>query len=115
MNKEVFKEEVLKLKDAYGDDSYPKACITAMWEELKHVPDYKFKKAINRILAENVNRRWPPGVDKIERVIATIQDEIHERKVEEKRLVPRDGKEVDIRDFKAIIEQGRQEARDGKS
>lgn len=82
MDSKTFQEQVSRLKRTYGQDSYPQACVESLWDELKHVPDRKFVKAINRVLANNPNPRFPPGIEEIEKKLATI----HEEDWEEKKL-----------------------------
>lgn len=86
MDNGTFRQQMDRLKRAYGDHCYPEPCVTALWIELNHVNDEKFVRAITRILATNVNRHYPPGVDKIEQALSHINDQVVDinRKQEQK-------------------------------
>jgi hypothetical protein len=83
MNKAEFYKQILRLKQVYGDQTYPNECIGALWEELGHVSQERFSKTVTRILADNVSSKYPPGVTKIEKTLALIREEKIEKDREE--------------------------------
>ena len=67
--------EIKRLKETYGEKSYPPHCIEALWEELGHITALRFRKVINRVLANNPNPKYPPGISEIEKQLAFFHEE----------------------------------------
>lgn len=80
-----FEKQIERLVETYGEDSYPDNCVSALFDCLEHVSIERFTFAITRVLAINVNPRFPPGLDKIEKQLCDIIIETHEEKKEEKK------------------------------
>ena len=82
MNRNEFWEEIITLRQVYGEDSYPDKCAGALWQEIGHVSKERFSKAITRILADNPSTRYPPGISKIEKMLGQIREEKIEKEKE---------------------------------
>lgn len=72
---EFFAEQVSRLRRNYGAASYPDESVKALYALLKHVSQNRFHQAINRILAENVSSKYPPGIERIERALENVREE----------------------------------------
>lgn len=79
-----FKEQIKRLRGTYGVDTYPREVVTALFRELFHIDGKRFKKAIDRVLADNPNPKYPPGISKIEKELAKMRDEDHEWRKEKR-------------------------------
>lgn len=79
LDKEIFQAQIKKLKGTYVAGSYPQACIEGLWEDLKHLPNEKFVKAISRAIANNPNPNYPPGIEKIEKELSFIREDDWEK------------------------------------
>lgn len=73
-----FEVQISRLINTYGRESYPDNCVSALFDCLEHVSIERFTAAITRVLAINVNPRFPPGLDKIEKQLCDIIIEAHE-------------------------------------
>lgn len=79
MNRQQFQVQIEKMRLTYGPNTYPAPVEDALWEEIKNVSNDRFRKAINRTLANNPNSKYPPGIEEIEKHLALIrEDEVNE-------------------------------------
>ena len=83
MLKTEFFIEIKKLQDTYGDNSYPFHVREALFNEMEHIPYPKFKRVVQRVLANNPNAKYPPKVTEFEKVLAQIRESEWEVKKKE--------------------------------
>lgn len=95
MTSAEFGLEIERLKKTYGNTSYPPHCIEALWEELGHITALRFRKVINRVLANNPNSKYPPGISEIEKQLAHFrEDAIATEKIHQKNYADEAAKVV---------------------
>lgn len=86
--------EIDRLKQTYGDNSYPPHCIEALWEELGHIPHLRFRKVINRVLANNPNSKYPPGICEIEKQLAFFREDAVEAEKKQQKIYAEEAAKV---------------------
>ena len=75
MNYQEFATQIARLTKTYGGHCYPVEVIDALYEEIGHINQAKFRRAITLILADNPNPKYPQGLTKLQVVLAKLADE----------------------------------------
>jgi hypothetical protein len=71
--------QIQKLRDVYGQHTYPAQVVSALYDEIGHIEKEKLERAVNRILAENVNPRYAPGLKEIEKTLSLMREKSYSK------------------------------------
>jgi len=84
MLKTEFFTEIRKLKETYGEESYPHHVREALFKEMEHISAPRFRRIVQRVLANNPNAKYPPKITEFEKIAAMIrEDEWDKEKAQE--------------------------------
>ena len=74
MTKEEFMKQIERLRGHWGAQAYQGEVLKIFWNELGHISEDKFEKAVTQVISTYLNKNYPAGLDKILMALAELRE-----------------------------------------